>query len=410
MRKLLIILAYLIFTFQSIDSFAQQGWVHRNMGTANLVSVNFINSITGYVFRSDKHLFKTTSGGLMWDSSLINAQGLAVRQGVFINENDGMFMPVPGITTNGGASWNQGSIPSGWFYIQSMYLLNDSIGFVTGVDLNTFEPCICKTLNAGINWVEVDRGGGANNFSNIIFLSDSIGLEARFAIKKTSDGGNNWFYFSSTSRQRVKFSKAFGDTIYLSSVNGYVGKTVNAGLNWSETFTGINQTLTGIYFINNQLGYAVGDTGGIVKTTNGGYNWIIQNSGTTRKLNEIWFINKDSGFIAGDSGLLLVTYNGGVTSLTQNYEHIPDKYSLHQNYPNPFNPTTKIKFAIPRRSDVRLRVFDQLGREVRTLVNGELTAGRYEYEFDGSGLASGVYFYRLEAGEYVETRRMVILK
>lgn len=98
------------------------------------------------------------------------------------------------------------------------------------------------------------------------------------------------------------------------------------------------------------------------------------------------------------------------TGINQISSNLPDEYSLFQNYPNPFNPSTKIKFDITNASFVKLTVYDILGREAAQLVNQNLGAGSYEYEFDGTGLNSGVYFYKLEAGELTETKRMVLLK
>jgi hypothetical protein len=89
---------------------------------------------------------------------------------------------------------------------------------------------------------------------------------------------------------------------------------------------------------------------------------------------------------------------------------VPSVYALEQNFPNPFNPTTSIRFALPVSSHVRLTVHDMLGREVATLMNKAVPAGRHEVTMDGSGLASGMYMYRLQAGEYVATRRLVVMK
>ena len=89
---------------------------------------------------------------------------------------------------------------------------------------------------------------------------------------------------------------------------------------------------------------------------------------------------------------------------------IPEAYSLSQNYPNPFNPRTVISFQLPVVSDVTLKIYDVQGREVKTLVNERMQAGRYEVRFDGSGMNSGVYFYRLTADGFSETKRMILLK
>jgi len=89
---------------------------------------------------------------------------------------------------------------------------------------------------------------------------------------------------------------------------------------------------------------------------------------------------------------------------------LPDEFSLFQNYPNPFNPTTKINYSIPRAGFVTLKVYDILGNEMKTLINEEKTIGNYEVEFTASNLPSGVYFYRLTTGEFVETKKMIVIR
>lgn len=91
-------------------------------------------------------------------------------------------------------------------------------------------------------------------------------------------------------------------------------------------------------------------------------------------------------------------------------EIIPDDFSLEQNYPNPFNPSTRIQFSLPEAAIAKLSVFDVLGREVRVLVNGRLQAGSHSFTFDASDLTSGVYLYRIEAGSFIQTKKMILLK
>ncbi len=93
-----------------------------------------------------------------------------------------------------------------------------------------------------------------------------------------------------------------------------------------------------------------------------------------------------------------------------NQKVVPTKFGLSQNYPNPFNPTTKIQFTVPQEEQVKLVVFNSLGQEVKILVNEEKRQGSYEVSFDASNLPSGIYFYRLQAGSFIETKKMTLLK
>ena len=104
-------------------------------------------------------------------------------------------------------------------------------------------------------------------------------------------------------------------------------------------------------------------------------------------------------------------YNITVTGVedSQN-KNIPESYTLYQNYPNPFNPSTTIKYSIPQASFVTLNIYDILGREVTSLVNEEKTAGSYQVQFDARLLASGVYFYKIQAGSYIQTKKMILLR
>jgi len=103
-------------------------------------------------------------------------------------------------------------------------------------------------------------------------------------------------------------------------------------------------------------------------------------------------------------------YNEGTSSVEQINETIPDKFTLNQNYPNPFNPTTRITFSLPEQSYVSLEVYNSLGEKVAVLISNEMGAGLYKYEWDGKGTPSGVYFYQLNAGSFVETKKMVLMK
>ncbi len=111
---------------------------------------------------------------------------------------------------------------------------------------------------------------------------------------------------------------------------------------------------------------------------------------------------------SGDYVIVKLTQNP--TGVDDDIFNQPNNFILYQNFPNPFNPSTTIQFLIPESGDVTLKVYNLLGEEVKTLVNEERTAGKYSVQFNASQLASGIYFYRLQAGSFVETKKMLLLK
>ena len=128
-----------------------------------------------------------------------------------------------------------------------------------------------------------------------------------------------------------------------------------------------------------------------------------------------WYLWKGTFFIRA-----LVSYLNEVTGVAEEVLLAPTRFSLAQNFPNPFNPGTTITYELPRASEVRLSVYDILGREVSVLVNGRVDAGSHRARFDGSGLASGVYMYRLEARSldpasdgknvFTQSRKLLLLR
>ena len=114
-------------------------------------------------------------------------------------------------------------------------------------------------------------------------------------------------------------------------------------------------------------------------------------------------------FVTGGNNVFKITA-GSATAAEQSGSGIPTSYALQANYPNPFNPTTTIRYDLPEVADVRLVVFDVLGRGVAELVNGQKPAGRHEVVWDATGWASGVYFYHLKAGGFVQSRAAYLSK
>lgn len=107
---------------------------------------------------------------------------------------------------------------------------------------------------------------------------------------------------------------------------------------------------------------------------------------------------------------LLKTDKEGLLTHLNLENNFPNTFTLSQNYPNPFNPSTKISFSVPKKSFVTIKVYDILGKEIAMLINSEKSIGNYELEFNGSSLSSGIYFYRMQAGDFVDTKKLILLK
>ncbi|MFA6597528.1 MAG: T9SS type A sorting domain-containing protein [Ignavibacteriaceae bacterium] len=121
---------------------------------------------------------------------------------------------------------------------------------------------------------------------------------------------------------------------------------------------------------------------------------------------DVFRIVAEKEFVKGDS----ITFTTSGLVGVRDRDVKPSSYSLSQNYPNPFNPVTKIQFTVPQNEMVKIKVYDFLGAEIATLVNREMNSGSYEVDFNGKTLASGIYFVRMEAGKFVETKKVVLLK
>ncbi len=122
------------------------------------------------------------------------------------------------------------------------------------------------------------------------------------------------------------------------------------------------------------------------------------------------FIGKTSNTLNQNQIGFWYVYQQTTLTDVEDEETIPTVFKLEQNYPNPFNPSTTIKFAVPEKSNVLIKVYDILGSEVATLVNEEMDAGWYRKTFNANDYSSGVYLFRMEAGKFISTKKMILLR
>ncbi len=346
-------------------------------------------------------------------------------------------------------------------------------GSKPGYYLNFMDPFYCyESEDGGDSWKshKLFTRSGLSDYSYkmwngdiMIFPNDPekilVGVDGGGGcgegLYKSTDGGDSWHEEYNTGVSTIAMDPTNNDIVYLGTTNlGYVSRSEDGGNSWTlispsydnafvynvwdldvdkndqvfaatssglfkwggnENWTlvkGFPTTNTTAIVINNHPEppeYYVGTSGdGIFFSNDGGLTWTSYNNGL-KKLS----ITK---LVIGKSNLFAGTINGGVWStdllvgIDDEKVSIPTEYNLLQNYPNPFNPTTAIRYSIPEHSNVTIKVFDVLGRKVSTIVNKSLLQGNYEVEWDASELTSGIYFYRMQAGEFVESKKMILLR
>jgi photosystem II stability/assembly factor-like uncharacterized protein len=370
--------------------------------------MDFVDENTGFI-ASSQSTYKTTNGGTSWSLTLAYPESFEDIQ--FINSQTGFMGSHWGIfarTTNGGDSWD--TIRTNRSYT-GIDFLNENTGYSTG----KYGP-VSKTTNGGANWTNVT--GITQQSWDIDFLNVNTGLVCSGgAFKRTTDGGATWDSIAipfDTYVYKIKFineNEVLAGTLGNNGQNHFILKSINGGVNWDIAYTA--EEGVGEIEVEGDIAYAIGYTSNkLFKSRDRGNTWrtyiTISNNTPTR----VKFVNENTGFICGFNSMLIKTTNGGFDpiGIEPISAEIPNKFLLHQNYPNPFNPATKIKFSLPKAGLVSLKIYNLLGQQVSELVNQNLNAGVYEYNFDGAGLPSGVYFYRLETGGVIETKRMMLIK
>jgi photosystem II stability/assembly factor-like uncharacterized protein len=391
-------------------------WTMLSSGTTNsLLALSFVDLNVGWAVGWSGTILKTTDAGNSWTTQS-GGTTYALRSISFTDEYTGTIVADAGL--------------------------------------------ILRTTNGGNNWFVQTFSGSQMPLEGVSFLDANRGLIVGWSgiILRTTDGGNEWIYQPiGENNTLIEVCYVDSNTAYIvSNSGGLLFKTTDGGITWNTQKSRTTNALFGVHFSDANTGTVVGSGGTILRTINGGIpvelisfttevleNKVELNWSTATETNNSGFeilrsANKDEwnklGFVPGH----------GTTTETQHYSFTdndvsPGKYqyklkqigydgtfeysqvveveiplvnefSLSQNYPNPFNPTTSLQYTIGSRQFVTLKVYDLLGREIATLVNEEKPAGEYEVEFDGSALTSGIYFYQLKAGEFTETRKMILLK
>ncbi|MEJ2629290.1 MAG: T9SS type A sorting domain-containing protein, partial [bacterium] len=240
-------------------------------------------------------------------------------------------------------------------------------------------------------------------------------------ILKTTDGGGNWAKYTINENALLVSMHFINEQIgwVVGNYNGgnNLFKTVDGGETWNSQDVGEICNLYSVYFINDQNGWVAGydylnRKSCIFYTKDSGEHWYNQQSPLTGYLSSLYFSEDSTGWAVGSNGTILKTTNGVGTNIGEifEYQNYPENFKLFQNYPNPFNPTTTIRYVISKPGFVSLKVYDLLGREVETLIKEYQLVGRYEIRWTGENHPSGLYLYKLQAGDFCETRKFILTK
>ncbi|MDR3610310.1 MAG: YCF48-related protein [Ignavibacteriaceae bacterium] len=385
-------------------------------------SVNIINNNI-YACGYGGTFFKSTDSGVSFDMNyMVSGNKCLWSKGIyFLNENLGFAASQKGQalkTTNAGLTWNQviRDSVSNFINNSSVYFINENIGFVVG-NYNNNVDIIYKTTDGGTTWTnqvnqafqnlncvsfaDANHGAAGGNHSTILF---------------TTDQGVSW----SVSTVNTTEQLAINGINFYDGLNGIaVGmeiilKTTDGGATWNRlalpgfaaaaTFTAVCHNSNGLYIAGGKY---------CLKSTDAGNTWTnivdtvftAQNGFTS--LNSIAVDNSGYIWIGGGSGM--ITNSPLVDGIKNNNVEL-NSFKLEQNYPNPFNPSTSINFSLNKHGFVTLKLFDVLGRLVREIYKGEMTAGQHNVNFNAGSLASGTYIYTLQMNDQFLCRKMMLLK
>jgi photosystem II stability/assembly factor-like uncharacterized protein len=427
---------------------SQDYWVRLDPPTQeNLTKLHFLDSLTGWVVGSRGTIMKTTDGGYSWvfqDSRIMNE----IVDIFMLNEDLGWALAhelptdtgssygtIVLNTTDGGDFWENKMYPVEGEYFHSIEFLTPMEGWMGG-EWGT----LVGTTDGGLRWSEADVDSSLYiefPIHNIKFFSSEYGYavgghyDIAGVIWRTTNKGQLWtiqgvnseplnglFYFDSLNIISVGGDFDFGTGIV---------KTTNGGVDWEYVYPGIFGEAQEVCFRTRAEGWApLGFTGTYMYTFDSARTWRDRFTPDSSAVYDIMFTDTLTGYMVGDNGTIL-KYKPVVVGVGSSPEsERPLAGRLLQNYPNPFNPETVIRYELGVKSEVALVVYDMLGREVATLVREVQDAGIKSVKWDArlrpshsggqaSGMASGVYFYRLhvdtgERGSFTQTKKLVLVR
>ena len=261
-------------------------------------------------------------------------------------------------------------------------------------------------------WQTVPAPGAGYFHSQALLVHNGmVWLRARNgSLFRSTDRGETLQPSGTGVTSQVLSLAACGASLYVGTKGSGVFRSTDNGTTWIKTSTLPTDSNVTALYVDGPLLFAGTSVGGVCYSRDSGLSWHAFGEGLgTDAVNALTSDGENLYAAIAEKGVWVRPLDE-LTSVTEDVAGTPDAYVLAQNYPNPFNPSTTIRYGLPSRAHVTLTVFNTLGQQVSVLQNGDQDPGYHEVRFDGANLPSGVYFYRMQAGGFVETKRLLLLK
>ncbi len=433
---------------------APRTWELQNSGLTEFIySIKAVDENTVWAGADHGTYLRTTDGGMNWTSGTVpGAESIVLLSTAAIDANTAYFAGTSFSgydariykTTDAGANWTmqyQNTNPEAFFNSIAFWDENHGIAVSDAVDGSFL---IVTTSNGGADWIEVPAanipppfpgefagfgdGGGtplAVSGNNHAWFGTAYGIASNDPVRifNSTDQGQTWTATNTTLTNEGQFhgvsTMAFKDLNtgfatssnfpYIDSVTNMI-KTIDGGQSWTEvsSFLPLHPaTLVYVPNSNNSILFVTSPQGSGY-SGDGGTTWTRR---STQSYFAMSFASPTAGWAAGPPVGRIVKFVGELVSAIEDQEFVlQEGLQLKQNYPNPFSPSTTIEYVLPKSGYITLKIFNLAGQEIETLVDEFKTEGKHQLEWQPKGLPSGLYFYKLQAGEFSVTKKLLLQK
>jgi photosystem II stability/assembly factor-like uncharacterized protein len=410
-------------------------WQPTNGPNDRAVTSLVINS-KGHLFAMGNSLYRSTDNGSTW-----------TKLNTFIWTSNGGYSFYPSVlsvipqdyilggsygaiymSTDNGDTWQKRSDVYNGYSGQLYSVTSFTVTPDSSVYAGTQGQGVYYSDNLGYSWYGGTDVG--DNFVHSLATSAKgfvfVGTDSR--VYRENYNGHGWGWGSQPnfgdviSLATTRKGYAFASTIsywydvygnLTSSTASILRSTEDSVFFWPVNNGLPNSTFTGKYILtSNSAGdvFAGNDSSGVYRSTDNGLNWRAINGGLTDVHVQSMAVSVGGYIFVGTRGGLVYRSSQPTTGIVASGNSTPKDFTLSQNFPNPFNPSTTIQFSLPNAAYTSLKVFNILGEQVASLVSGNLEAGQHFIRWNAAGVTSGVYFYRLQAGDFTETKKLILVR